>query len=301
MKEKIALIITPAAQVLSSRLGDIFEKIDIAIKFVTEGNPADSDYIFVDYDLIEKNNTVAEYLPYAEKTCIVTTLSDHIRINDILKQTKADHLFGFANASSLNDIKDYILYKEKGTKWSINRFVPSPTKSVKMQFKDSLNLQKKIDEIIEQFDFSECFEGFGDYLSQILNEFLTNGIYNAPVDNKGEPLYRHYDRKMLVELADGQEVKLEMHEDDKNFALSVKDPFGSLTKDSLKKYLTHGEVEEKKGGAGIGIFLSFKYAHQMIINITPKKETEFIVVMSKIKRHKQYFAHEKCFHLFYNL
>jgi hypothetical protein len=123
-------------------------------------------------------------------------------------------------------------------------------------------------------------------IEQILDEMITNAIYNAPVDESGVKLYQQRSRSESVVLSDEQTAILSYAIDDKKIYLSVKDPFGSLTKEQLLTYLSkcykedHIYVENKKGGAGIGLHKILRLSHNFVVNIDPGNYTEVISCIS---------------------
>lgn len=123
-------------------------------------------------------------------------------------------------------------------------------------------------------------------IEQILDEMITNAIYNAPVDESGVKLYQQRSRSERVLLSDKQTATLSYAIDDKKIYLSVKDPFGSLTKERLLTYLSkcykenHVYVENKRGGAGIGLHKILRLSHNFVVNIDPGNFTEVISCIS---------------------
>jgi sigma-B regulation protein RsbU (phosphoserine phosphatase) len=93
---------------------------------------------------------------------------------------------------------------------------------------------------------------------------------------------------------------VEVISDKNKVVISVTDFYGTLTEKEIFDFITKGEITEKQGGAGIGIYLIFKFAHKLIINIEHKKYTEFLIVIERDKRFKWFTSKEKSFHLFQN-
>jgi hypothetical protein len=122
---------------------------------------------------------------------------------------------------------------------------------------------------------------------EILDEMITNALFNAPVDTNGMFLYQHYDRKEDVVLSEVNSARLSYVVDNDKIYLSVKDPFGSLTKNKLFSYLSKCytkelvHVENKKGGAGIGLHKMFRLSHNFVVNIIPGSYSEVIVCISQ--------------------
>lgn len=141
-----------------------------------------------------------------------------------------------------------------------------------------------------------------DRIDQVLEELLMNSIYDAPTDDKGQAVFNHLDRKTTVELSQDQEAELRFGSDGVLLAISVRDPFGSLTKDTLIQYLDSGYRGEKnplhvgKGGGGQGLRLIIEQSDLTIINIREREETEFICLFN-IEAHKK--ESHPSFHLFF--
>ena len=123
-------------------------------------------------------------------------------------------------------------------------------------------------------------------VEDILDEMITNAIYNAPVDMMGRFLFQGQDRKDAVVLNDSQAATLSCAVENGQIFLSVKDPFGSLCKSKLITYLSkcykdnQVYVENKKGGAGIGLHKIFRLSHNFVVNIDPGRFSEVIACVS---------------------
>jgi sigma-B regulation protein RsbU (phosphoserine phosphatase) len=162
----------------------------------------------------------------------------------------------------------------------------------------SEGIMESIQGLLAGHDFTECFEGMEDYLTQILNESILNAIFNAPVDDLGSHMFKRMNKKTRIHMIPGKEPVARVLSDAKKFVISIKDFYGSISRADIYDYLPHGEIREKEGGAGIGMYIVFKYSHKFVINVEPRKFTEMIFVIDKDKRFKWYSSKEKSFHLF---
>jgi hypothetical protein len=293
------LFLSQTAANLIPRLERELSHTDIKVKFLTSADPKEVDFIMVDYALIETHyEKLKILLSYPEKLSIITSLADHIAVNEILKKTRANNLFGLSGPNTLSDFRDYILCKKLNYKWETTTFIKEPSYKKQVYFETSANLQEKLEELLTHVDLSDCFEGIENYLSQIMNELLTNALYNAPTDSSGHFKYKETDRKEIVKSEPHKIPFLEFTMDQNKICFKVTDFYGSLTQNNIYEFLTKGIVQEKKGGAGIGLYLAFKYCHKLVINIEQHKYTEVLIVIEKDKRFKRYSTKEKSFHLF---
>ena len=282
---------------------------ELQVKFIAPVKvyPSDfieSEFIILDYAYSLKNPEAAKLaFAYPEKLSICATLTEEQRdrqqMNEILKTTKVSHFFGMSGSHTLGDIKHYLVASITRQFWTVETLITPPVSNrSRTVFSTTEHLDQQIVSAIGSHDLSHTFDGFKAILVQILNEILTNALFNAPVDEHGNFLHRDQNRRNKIISAAGKEPSLEIVEDEDKIILSVKDFYGTLTKDVIDHYLTHGEVADKDGGAGVGLFLVLKHAHKVVINIDPGKMTEFIIVIHKFKRFFHYQALEKSFHLF---
>ncbi len=159
--------------------------------------------------------------------------------------------------------------------------------SISFTVNNSKMKDQYIDQIVKYVSTRKVRERVLHTIADILDEMITNSLFNAPTDKHGDFLYKNYDRKEKVVLTEEQSSVLTCLIDESKIFLSIKDPFGSLTKNKLMSYLSKGNsntqviVENKKGGAGIGIHTIFRLSHNLVINIIPGVFSETIICISK--------------------
>jgi|GEM_PF-3409536 len=296
------LILSDSASKLIPNLTKLLEASGVKnVVFHTVLHFDDADIIFMDHTFAEKD--VGQYekaLQYVEKLCILVSLADFNEVNRILNKTRGHHLFGLSSPNSLSDIKDFIIYCLEGKKWSTETFSSAADTVTSLSLNSSQGLNDKIEEMIKGHDLSKCFKGFEHFLTQILNESLTNAFYNAPVDSNGNHIYREKSRSEVVLMIPGKDVEVSIRSNAKKFIVTVRDFYGSITEDDIFEYMPQGVVRDKKGGSGIGMHIIFKYAHKCIINVEKGIKTEFIIVIENDKQFRIYDLKEKSFHLFLN-
>ena len=136
----------------------------------------------------------------------------------------------------------------------------------------------------------------------VSEELLMNAVYDAPTDNQGKSLFNHLPRTEKVFLSRGQEATLMYGIDGMNVGVSVTDPFGSLTKDIVMKYLEScydgkaGVYNAQKGGAGRGLHMIIESANLTIFNVKPGTRTEVICLFNLERREEEV---SPTFHLFF--
>jgi CRP-like cAMP-binding protein len=136
----------------------------------------------------------------------------------------------------------------------------------------------------------------------VTEELLMNAIYDAPVDAEGKSLFNHKNRKEVIYLKPNQQGKLRYATDGMLLAVSVQDPFGSLSGAVLLKYLKScygqeaGTLDASKGGAGRGLHQIIENSDLVVFNIDPRKKTEVIALFYLDKTDSQKTS--SSFHLF---
>lgn len=138
----------------------------------------------------------------------------------------------------------------------------------------------------------------------VADELITNGIFNAPVDANGKPRHRHTDRTNEVILGPGEELEVKLASDGKRLGISAADPFGSLQPGRVLDYLAKGlrkgadQIDEKLGGAGLGLYFVFVSLSHFVVNISPGKRTEMIGLLDVRGSYRHFASRQKSFNIF---
>jgi CheY-like chemotaxis protein len=135
--------------------------------------------------------------------------------------------------------------------------------------------------------------GAGSQLSStagvVADELITNAIYNAPRDPHGAPIYASTSRREKITLLPHEFVTMAMGSNGEKFAISVTDQFGAFMGDHLRSGLRRclsedDPIQQKDGGAGIGLYMVLSSCSQLVINVAPGLCTEVIAIWDLEKR-----------------
>jgi hypothetical protein len=126
-------------------------------------------------------------------------------------------------------------------------------------------------------------------VSLVADELVTNAVYNAPRDGDGTPRYAHVSRREKIELEPSEYVRLEFGSDGRTFGLAVSDRFGALAPSSLRGGIERciarqDPIENKPGGAGIGLYAALCHADHLVFNLAPGRRTEVIALWSLARK-----------------
>lgn len=174
----------------------------------------------------------------------------------------------------------------------------------RLEIRDS---RRKLDYVREVAEYARklgCNERVTEMVETVVDELVTNAIYNAPRDADGNPKYAKLSRREAVVLEPQETAILEFACDGEYIAVAQVDPFGALTQDTIVSYLNRCLVKgpqqfsDASGGAGIGLFRVFQSLSKFVVNIDPGRKTEVISLIDlrlSIKRFRQL---PKSFHIF---
>lgn len=141
-------------------------------------------------------------------------------------------------------------------------------------------------------------------LMTVAEELITNALYDAPVDERQRARHASLPRNERVDLAPNEEVRVTLASDGRRVGISVEDPFGSLKAETVVEYLAKcfrrgaDQIDRKQGGAGLGLFYAFNSLSHFVVNIDPKKRTEFIGLIDVHGSYRDFEQRAKSFNLF---
>jgi CheY-like chemotaxis protein len=193
---------------------------------------------------------------------------------------------GVSAASELIDESEVIVTCQKLCRhdiFGLDKYLT--TWGIKIHERPITGTESKADIIAELADFLNRIDCYGAVKNSVLlvaDELIMNAIFNAPRDASGKTKYAHRDRAEDLRLAPAEEATFRFACDGRNIALSVTDRFGSLDRDVIIHYLQRcftggpAEVEEKEGGAGLGLHMVFNSITQLTFNIDAGRATEVI-------------------------
>jgi len=124
---------------------------------------------------------------------------------------------------------------------------------------------------------------YREQIDQCIDEMLMNALYDAPVDDQGKPLFADVPVRERVLMRDDEKAVVQYGCDGDRFAVSVRDAFGTLRKETILYYLDkclhapEGEqIDRKAGGAGLGLYLIANSATDVSFHIFAGSATEVI-------------------------
>jgi hypothetical protein len=194
------------------------------------------------------------------------------RINNVLV---ADDL----QAATLSSITTRVLH---GDVFGVEKFMPWGVRIYSMLVGD---YNEKSVAIAAISDFAAAMgvrRKYRESIEQAMDELLMNALYDAPVDQGGKPMFSEVPTKTRLSLRLEQKALVQYACDGDTFAVSVRDPYGTLTKETVVKFIEKcltqkDQIDRKVGGAGLGFYIIANAATRFTINSYPGVATECVV------------------------
>jgi hypothetical protein len=138
-------------------------------------------------------------------------------------------------------------------------------------------------------------DSFAKKVAMVADELILNSIYDA------NPRMQGMARNTPEELKEYEEVEVKLAILPDSIALSVKDNFGTLRKETLMRYLSGQNVIEKiseRKSGGLGLRLSLDSSTQLIIKVEAGTQTEimsFAMLTPSLREFRQKVKSVLCF------
>ena len=120
-----------------------------------------------------------------------------------------------------------------------------------------------------------------EHIEKVVDELLMNALYDAPEDDaqKGDPPTEEEEENLGQQLE--KKALVQYSCDGEQFAISIRDNYGSLQKNQVLKTLegcleSDNPIEQKEGGAGLGLYIIANTVSEYTLNIQPGVATEAI-------------------------
>lgn len=143
-----------------------------------------------------------------------------------------------------------------------------------------------------------------DNYSLVAEEFLSNALYNAPVEPDRSPRFDDISRSHDVTLNEDEVVVLTLIRDGERIGMSVRDPFGSLATKEVLDYLgscfrkSTDKISWSNQGAGLGLYQSLQRLSHLVVNLEPGSQTEMIGLISIQDCYADFASEGRAFNLF---
>lgn len=251
---------------------------------------------------IELLQRFQEAHPRAKLVCVAEQY-DVNQLTDLLKIPSIDSLViknnSFSEAEFIVEIRKLfsrdIFGMEKYLHWGFE-----PIQNITRHTDDRFWFIEQMSDYLRSLLVSERFIS---KIEMVADEFLSNALYNAPVDENGKHTYKDTERTIGRQCTPREKCIFSYAYDGQYFAISIQDNFGSIDRQLIFERI-HRSIEEKgapvqkSGGAGLGLYLSFLTLNKFIINIQPGQKTEMIGLYHIVDSKKQVGLQDRSLSIF---
>lgn len=221
-----------------------------------------------------------------------------------IERLDAVHVIQYDHVQRFNDLHVTLRKITSGDIFGIGKYFAwgSRERAFSLQRTDE---REEVFEALDTFARQLCLQGrIRALAATVLDEFLSNAFYNAPVDASGEFRFRSLNRAEPVSLRDDEQVSVRFCADGRRLGLSVIDPFGSLKLENIRATLIRGMSRGEQswtssyGGAGLGFFCAFESLSHLVVNVDPGRRTELIGILSLRDSYKDFLVSGRSFNMF---
>jgi hypothetical protein len=169
----------------------------------------------------------------------------------------------------------------RGNVFGLNKYFPWGVTTYSVVVNNYEQKNRAIDVIMQYATLAGVRGQVRDRIQTVADELMMNGLYHAPVDEKGNEKYAGRAIKELAQLADVSPIEVQYGSSGRYFGVSVRDGGGSLTRQRAMQYLLRAksgtaDVEKKIGGAGLGLVSVLRSVSKLVFNLDPGQSTEVI-------------------------
>lgn len=232
---------------------------------------------------------------------LISTKIDNY-LQQIIKFPQIKNFIALRPTLPKKELLTTLLLVIKGEKFGVKKYL-SKTREIQFNINDSKQKEGIIEKALSFLSKTKVSSRIERVVADVVDELVMNIIYNAPVDYKGEKLYRHLKRNEQVLLNQFQQGTIKMYCCEDFVGLSASDPFGKLDLKTVLNYLndcyaTKGRISEDSGGAGLGMYQIYRHSSHLIINVIPENLTEVIVLIDISLKDRLRNKYPKSIHFF---
>jgi hypothetical protein len=149
----------------------------------------------------------------------------------------------------------------------------------------------------------QCDSRYVNDFANATDEFVSNAFFHAPTE-EGVSLHSLRPRNQVITLPTWRRPTFEYGSDGRLVGIACRDPFGSLdVKRVLERLADHikakqAEVSDGPGGAGIGLYVTYRAVDHLIINVEPGVATEFIALIDVTAPYREHVTRPRSLNVF---
>ncbi|RMH45142.1 MAG: hypothetical protein D6689_00665 [Deltaproteobacteria bacterium] len=168
----------------------------------------------------------------------------------------------------------------RGEIFGLQKYFPWGVTTFSMVVKNYEQKGRAIDVLMQYAKLAGVRGPVRDRIQLVADELMMNALYHAPVDDNGNEIYAGKSLKELAQLEEVSAIQVQYGCSGRYFGIAVRDGGGSLSRQRALEYLTRAKtgsmIEDKAGGAGLGLISVMRSVSKLVFNLDPGHSTEVI-------------------------
>lgn len=220
---------------------------------------------------------VAVVLPHARLTDLTRILAER-SINHVIVGDELDRgVFVTAQKLLTGDI------------FGIEKYLPEGTPVHYLRLHDFEGRGRAIDTVLDFAQATRIRRQIRTAIGSVCEELLMNALYDAPVDEHGNPVFADIDPHDRTRTPSPKPVSIRYAATETQFAIAVRDRFGRLAKNTIIAYINKclhspDQIDRKAQGAGLGLYLVANAAASYIVNVAYGIATEVVCTFDRASK-----------------
>jgi hypothetical protein len=267
---------------------------------------SDYDVVLVHYDGLSVADRQALVQAAASSQCPLVFVSDgdaHRDLPALLERRVLTNLLG-RNGGVTTDLLVTVDKLLRRDVFGLEKYLPAAVEPRAFKVTRSTEKEWMLEQAEDYARACDVHPRLVSLYCTVADEFVSNAVYNAPVDAQGNSRYRNVDRCTEVVLEPGEAVDVKFSYDGYRLGISTADPFGSLTRERLLQYLAKcfrrgpDQVDNRTGGAGLGFYCIYQSVTHFAVNIAPGRRTELVGLLDASGTYRDFAGKQKSFNIF---
>jgi serine/threonine protein kinase len=154
-----------------------------------------------------------------------------------------------------------------------------------VQIRSSAQKSTYVDTLLEDARMQGIRQWMLTALGELSEEMIMNAVFHAPVDHRGEHRFSLLDRADELTLKPGDEPTLRWSFSERFMAISIGDPFGSLSAEEVLARITgpdySPDLERAPSGVGTGLRIMSRAGRHLIFAICPGAWCEVLALVPR--------------------
>ncbi len=243
--------------------------------------PEDIDLAIFDARDRDPNAEFLRSIPKKARVLYILRGDDLRKKMHLFKATQTTSLFCYNDQFDDDEFISSATKALRGDVFGLQKYFPWGVTSFTMLVKSYEDKTKAIDIIMSYAQMAGVRGPVRDRMQLVADELMMNALYHAPTDANGGERHAGKSRKELAQLSEVDPIEVQYGCSGTYFGISVRDGFGSLTREKSLDYLRRAgtddaKIEQKKEGAGLGLISVLQSVSKLIFNLDPGYSTEAI-------------------------